>query len=177
MYQRGGYWDEADQQTQAVERRVHVLDTVLVSALRTRPHLDFEQFKRKGDLRPFDPGALGQPRPAPRWEDFAPPPPTGRPKLWGSPRYDRAVLQATEELERARAEYDAAERQRQQLLAAAERRHAERLAVQRGLDWVLRRSSYPSDFPRQWKLEFLPTGKQLIVRYQLPNRDVIPTQA
>jgi restriction system protein len=204
MEQRGGYWDEADQQTQSVERHIQALDSLLTSALKTRPALDFAQFKRQVQARPFEPGSLAIPRPAPRWEDFAPPPPSGLAKLLGSPRYERAVLQAREELERARAEHAAAERRRQERLAAVERQHAERLAaeredaarhnakadaferqfrageadaVQRGLDWVLRRSSYPAGFPRQWELEYLSKGKQLIVRYQLPNREVIPKEA
>jgi restriction system protein len=204
MDQRGGSWDEADQQTQTVARRIQAFDTLLISALRTQPHLHFAQFKRQVHARPFDPGAFAQARPAPRWEEFAPPPPTGLAKLLGSPRYERAVLQASEELEQARAEHAAAEQQRRERLAAAERQHTERLAaereaaarhnakadaferqfragdadaVQRGLDWVLRRSSYPSGFPRQWELEYLPKGKQVIVRYQLPNRDVIPQEA
>jgi restriction system protein len=29
-------------------------------------------------------------------------------------------------------------------------------AVQRGLDWVLRRSSYPAGFPRQWSSSTYP---------------------
>jgi restriction system protein len=204
MDQRGGYWDEADRQTQSVERRIQALDCLLTSALRTGPALDFARFKRQVQARLFEPGPLAIPRPAPRWEDFAPPPPSGLAKLLGSPRYERAVLQASEELERARAEHAAVERRRRERLAAAERQHAERLAaeredlarhnakadaferqfrageadaVQRGLDWVLRHSSYPADFPRQWELEYLSKGKQLIVRYQLPNRDIIPKEA
>jgi restriction system protein len=77
MEQRGGYWDEADQQTHSVERRIQALDSLLTSALRTRPALHFVQFKRQVQARPFQAGPLAQPRPAPRWEDFAPPPPSG----------------------------------------------------------------------------------------------------
>ncbi len=195
---------EAERQTVAVAGRIQALDSLLVSALTTRPHVDFAQLKRQVVARPFDPGPLGKPRRAPRWEDFAPPPPSRLDRVFGSARYEQAVLEAREQLARARAKYDVVEEHRKQRLAAAERQHAEQLtaqredaarhnvavdrfeqefragqpeAVQRYFDLVLRRSAYPSGFSRRWALEYLPNGRQLVVEYELPSRDVIPTES
>jgi restriction system protein len=199
-----GQLAEAEQLTAAVASRMEALDSLLVSALTTRPQIDFAQLKRQVVAKAFDPGSLRQPRRAPRWEDYAPPPPSRLDRVFGSTRYEQAVLQAREEFARARSEYDAAEEHRRRRLANAERQHAERLAgeredaarhnaavdrfeqefragqpdaVERYFDLVLRRSVYPSGFPGRWALEYLPQSRQLIVKYELPGCDVIPTES
>jgi restriction system protein len=194
---------EAERQTAAEAARIQALDGLLVAALTTRPHIDFAQLKRQVVARPFDPGPDGQPLPAPRWEEFAPPPPSRLDRVFGSTRYEQALLEAREELARARAKHAVVEQRRRQRLADAERQYAERLAAQREdavrhnaavdrfeqhfragrpeaaqryFDLVLRRSAYPSGFPGRWALEYLPTGRQLVVEYELPGCEVIPTE-
>lgn len=40
---------------------------------------------------------------------------------------------------------------------------------------VLERSVYPEGFPQQFELAYIPESKELVVQYQLPPLDVIPT--
>jgi restriction system protein len=42
---------------------------------------------------------------------------------------------------------------------------------------VLERSEYPEDFPQEFRVAFVPESKQLVVDYELPSPDVIPTAA
>ena len=42
---------------------------------------------------------------------------------------------------------------------------------------VLRRSAYPDGFPRSYRVAYQAEARQLVVEYQLPGREVIPTQA
>lgn len=42
---------------------------------------------------------------------------------------------------------------------------------------VLERSEYPEDFPQEFRIAFVPESKQLVVDYELPSPDVIPTAA
>jgi hypothetical protein len=58
-----------------LDARVTELRTLLASALPTPPQLPFSALKRAVHAPPFSPGDLGEPAPAPQWEDFAPPPP------------------------------------------------------------------------------------------------------
>ena len=65
---------EADSLTAAVEAELELIINILVSAVPSkRP--TFDELLRHTEIPPFDPGRLGMPEPAPRWEDFAPPPP------------------------------------------------------------------------------------------------------
>jgi restriction system protein len=57
-----------------LDSRVAALGTLLTSALQAPPQLSFAMMRRAVDAPPFDPGNLREPSPAPRWEDFAPPP-------------------------------------------------------------------------------------------------------
>lgn len=44
-------------------------------------------------------------------------------------------------------------------------------------DLVLQRSSYPDDFPKEARLAFVPESRQLVVEYELPPFEVIPSVA
>jgi restriction system protein len=39
---------------------------------------------------------------------------------------------------------------------------------------VLERSSYPEDFPQEFRIAYIPESKQLVVDYELPNPEIIP---
>ena len=39
---------------------------------------------------------------------------------------------------------------------------------------MLERSSYPDDFPQQFKLAYIPHNQELVVEYELPGYDVVP---
>jgi restriction system protein len=40
---------------------------------------------------------------------------------------------------------------------------------------VLQRSEYPDDFPQEFRLAYVPESKQLVIEYQLPNVEVVPS--
>lgn len=39
---------------------------------------------------------------------------------------------------------------------------------------VLELSVYPDDFPQEYKIAYLPESKELVIEYELPNKDLIP---
>lgn len=42
---------------------------------------------------------------------------------------------------------------------------------------VLERSEYPDDFPQKFRLAYVPESKELVVEYQLPDKNVVPVIA
>jgi restriction system protein len=54
-------------------------------------------------------------------------------------------------------------------------RARDKAAVERYLQYVLRRTPLPADFPRQAEVAFSPAAEQAVVRLQLPGRDTVPT--
>ena len=104
-----------------VSARLAELDELLRAGIRDRPVVTFASLRRTGDYPPFNPGLLGEPLPAPAWEDFAPAPPSGMGKiLGGTGRLER-------QLDSARTAYAQAAGQH----TAAEAGHCRQLAAQR----------------------------------------------
>lgn len=196
---------ERDVRNGELERRVTELETLLAASLATEAETGFQSFKRTVELPPFDPGADGQPLPMWHWEAFAPAEPSALGRLFGGAgRYERAVAAAQQRYGKALAERAAAERERLGRLGVAEHAHAQRLAeekeavdrhnaevdrLQQRFDAgdpdavvecyreVLRRSAYPEGFPHGYRVAYQLEARQLVVEYQLPNREVIPAQA
>jgi restriction system protein len=140
-----------------------------------------------------------------QWEAFAPAEPSAMGRLFGGAgRYERAVADAQRRYGKALAERAAAERERLGRLVAAEQAYAQRRAAeQEAVDRhnaevdrlkqrldagdpdavvecfrrVLRRSAYPDGFPRSYRVAYQAEARQLVVEYQLPGREIIPTQA
>jgi hypothetical protein len=140
-----------------------------------------------------------------QWEAFAPAEPSAMGRLFGGAgRYERAVADAQRRYGKALAERAAAERERLGPLEAAEQAYAQRRAAeQEAVDRhnaevdrlkqrldagdpdavvecfrrVLRRSAYPDGFPRSYRVAYQAEARQLVVEYQLPGREIIPTQA
>jgi restriction system protein len=188
-----------------LERRVTELETLLAASLSTEAETGFQSFKRTVELPPFDPGADGQPLPMWQWEAFAPAEPNALGRLFGGAgRYERAVAAAQQRYAKALAERAAAERERLLRLEAAEHAHAQRRATEQAavdrhnaevdrlkqrfdaddpdavvecFRQVLRRSAYPDGFPHSYRVAYQTEARQLVVEYQLPGREVIPTQA
>jgi restriction system protein len=42
---------------------------------------------------------------------------------------------------------------------------------------ILEQSKYPDGFPQQFRVAFLPEPKELVIEYELPNKEIIPTIA
>ncbi|WP_192809224.1 restriction endonuclease [Actinomadura montaniterrae] len=183
-------------------QRLDELDSILVSGLRLNTRFDLERLKEKPDLKPFDPGPAGRPEPPPRPEAFIPPPPTGLSKLFGGARYEEQARQGQANYHRACTEHAQREQARQAALGRLQQEHAQRTreseerarrqhadvdafkrelaggrpdAVVAYFDLVLNTVSYPDGFPSKWRLAYVPESAQLVVEYDLPTIDVVPT--
>lgn len=102
-----------------LDGQVDELQALLTSRLAGPPLLTFAMLKQAPEVPPFDPGALGDAWPVPRWEDYAPPPPgTLSGLVGGKARYARAREAASETFQQALADHGQAEAERgRQLLA------------------------------------------------------------
>lgn len=48
-------------------------------------------------------------------------------------------------------------------------------AVNAYCSMVLERSEYPDDFPKEFRNAYIPESKELIVEYELPHKNIVPT--
>lgn len=155
---------------------------------------------------PFDPGPLARPEALPDPTQFQPPEPTGLGKHLGHAKrqYLEAVEQGRVSYEQALSACSSRESEREQRLAAAHATHQaaqdeERMSVEKQnaevdllersylsgepdavinyVAYVLGRSFYPEDFPRDNRLAYVPESKQLVVELMLPSLSVIPEVA
>jgi restriction system protein len=189
---------EAAARTSEVESQVSEVETLLVASLRTQPEIDFAALRKAYEPSPFAPGALGQPSPAPQWENFEPPPPGPLGGLLGGrARYERERAGATQRFEGAKREHRDGEGQRLRALEKALnsydaqvtelRKEAQAVdalerdfragvpdAVEEYFHLVLSQSPYPEDFPEQYRVAYRPEPRELVVECDLPTRDVIP---
>ena len=102
-----------------VRARLAELDELLKAGIRDRPVVTFASLRRTDTYPPFDPGQLGEPLPAPAWEDFAPAPPSGIGKiLGGAGRFERQLDSARTAYAQAAEQHTAAEAGRCRQLAA-----------------------------------------------------------
>jgi restriction system protein len=187
-----------------LDSRVAALGTLLTSALQAPPQLSFAMMRRTVDAPPFDPGNLGEPSPAPRWEDFAPPPPGGLSGLLGGKgRYARAIDDARQAHGQAAADHRRAEDGRVRQLQVAREAHDERVkaleaevrqhnaevdelessfqagvpdAVEEYFAEVLALSEYPDGLPRDYQVAYRQEPRELVVEYRLPPAEVIPRE-
>lgn len=183
--------------------RVDALSTLLEWTLEVDDHIDLGRLRVRVEHPSFDPSPAGGPVVAPSWDRFAPPEPSGLSKLFGGKaKHEAAVAEATGRYHAAQQDAAHREGQRQQYLgqlkagydeqcrqreADAAARNAEldafaaRLAaadpaaIVDYLDLVLSNSVYPDDFPQHYKLAYVPESQQLVVEYELPSKDVVPS--
>jgi restriction system protein len=191
---------EVARQNQELEDRVARLELLLADTLEVDDVLDFEVLKEVAALPAFNPGNLAPPNA----DQFKPQPLTrlqmtfpGRKAKYaaeweeGRQRYERALqVQQRQEADRlrelavAKAGYDRAVAEAR---ARLDRQHAEveafraafmngeRAAVLEYFHLVLMRSSYPDGFPQQFKLAYIPNNHELVVEYELPGYDIVPS--
>ena len=74
---------EAASMASELRDRIAELDSVLTAGVRQHPLVTFASLKHAPGYPPFDARGLDRPQPAPDWEQFAPPPPSGLGKLLG----------------------------------------------------------------------------------------------
>ncbi len=195
---------EVTLKNQELEDRVARLQLLLADTLEVDDVLDFEVLKEAVPLPIFNPGQLARPIPPPDPDLFKPQPltrlqwklPGRRAKYeseWeeGRQRYERALesqqRQEAERISRLRAEEAAHDRAVADTQARLDLQHAEveafraafiagdRAAILEYFHLVLVRSSYPDDFPQEFKLAYIPNNHELVVEYELPSYDVVPT--
>jgi len=180
------------------------LRTILTSALPSPPVLPFAMLKRTVQAPPFDPGDLAKPSPAPVWQAFAPPPPGMLSGLVGGrARYARAVEDARQAYRHALTEHQRRQDTRLGQLRAAREEHNQTLialaaevrehnaavdqlerdfragvpdAVEEYFTELLALTQYPSGFPHQYQVAYRQEPRELVVEYQLPPVEVIPTE-
>ena len=93
-----------------VRARLAELDELLKAGIRDRPVVTFASLRRTDTYPAFDAGQLGEPLPAPVWEDFAPEPPSGIGKIFGGAgRFERQLDSARADYAQAVEQHTAAE--------------------------------------------------------------------
>jgi restriction system protein len=186
-----------------LEAGIGGLKGLLTSSLH-RPTIKFAALKRQAAVSPFIPGPLAVATPPPDPAAFKPPEPTGLhrhlPKV--KQEYLDACEGGRVAYEAAAASHAAGERERQARLAQARQDHEKQAAdLEAALiahnsevdslehDYkagtsdailsycalILDNSPYPSDFPQAFRLAYVPESKQLVVEYELPTFEVIPS--
>lgn len=180
------------------------LHDLLQRSLQVDDFLDFETLKDAVVLPEWNPGDLGWPVVQPDPSQFRPAELTGAQKLvpGARRRYEARFEEGRISYEAAVTTWKEAETARQQRLSAAwaehqqaeaaarerlDRQHAEveafKASFQAGrpeavtqyLALVLELSRYPEHFPQRFRLAYVPESRQLVVQYQFPNYDRIPT--
>jgi restriction system protein len=187
-----------------LDSRMTELQTLLASVLKKPPRLPFAALKRTVQPPEFSPGGLDTPSPAPRWEDFAPPPPgvvSGL--LGGKSRHARAVGEAQEAYQQAVAEHEQREAQRASQLRKARAAYDQMIrtlqaevrdhnaavdelersflagvpdAVEEYFTELLALSQYPPGFPHEYQVAYRAEPRELVVEYRLPPGEVIPAE-
>jgi restriction system protein len=194
--------EEVAAKTEAVERRVAELESLLRSSLARDPRISFDSLRITAAVPPQELGALAEPVPEPQWADFTPPPPSGLGRMFGgSQRYQASYEAAQHAFASARAAQREQETARQRRVAAARadwnraladaKRKADasnahvdelaagfgehdRFAVSEYVQMVLDRSPYPDGFPARRRAGYVPESSLLAVEWFLPAFEIIP---
>jgi restriction system protein len=162
------------------------LDGVLAATLDVDNYFDLNQLKQ-----PVDVSRLRVPEPPPVGAAFMPEPPRGMSRVLGGGRYEEQVRAGRWNYEQALSQHAPRERARVGRLEQAEAENRQRgqevdalrrdlaagvpQAVVTYIDLVFNASPYPDGFPQHWRLAYVPESHQLVVEYDLPAIDVVPT--
>jgi restriction system protein len=190
---------EAQRRTAEIDAQVTRLERILSDGLARSAHIDLDSLRQTSDPAPFDPGPLGAAAREPVEADFAPSRFGGM--LGGRAGKERREAEAREAYQRARDQWEAAEQERKDKLAEAERSHeaqwaekraeAERYnsrvtrvaaglrdrdskAVESFVRTVLRRVPLPVAFPRRAEVRHDALEEQVVIRMVVPGVDVVP---
>jgi restriction system protein len=195
---------EVEAMNAELEGEVHELETLLHATLEVDDYLDFEALKEEPEVPPFQPGALDVVESPPSLDAYAPEPPTGVAKFLpgAKAKYEAALEEGQQRFEGATTARDEREAAREEALtqarasyeadvakirAKAETQNREidefkasfdgndPAAIVEYFSLVLDASRYPDEFPKKHRMAFVPESKQLVVEYELPSLDAIPT--
>lgn len=187
-----------------VQSLIDELDSVLTAGIRRRNEITFESLKRSFQPPPFDPAGLDSPLPgAPQWASFAPRPPGAFGRLIGrEARYEREEAIARQAYEKEKTRYEATDTERRRKLTERHRAYQEWIsgkareveeynteidefersvrsgdsdAVARFFTLVLDASLFPEAFPHRTRVIYRPEARELVVEYELPAQEIIPT--
>ncbi|MGF0171605.1 restriction endonuclease [Streptomyces sp. Marseille-Q5077] len=186
---------EARRRTEEIEAQVASLQRLLVTGCQA-PVFRASSLMRPEEIAPFDPGPLAWPVRMPDQSQYQ------AQGGWTASRRAQAQAEARAHFERAWHAAQAAEAQRQQQLAAAQREYergaeAQRSEVRRhnaGIVEVtagVRRgepdsvieyfsaalyssTAWPEEFPRQVAAAFDPAARQLVLDWEMPTYDIVP---
>jgi restriction system protein len=187
-----------------LQARVEELDAVLVVAIRPQRAVTFTSLKQAPVVPAFNAEGLDRAAPQPRWEQFAPPPPSGLAKLFGgSGRYERQEASARAAYEQACAQHAASEADRQCRLAERSREYEQQAAaaaeaaakhnaevdqferdfragdpeaVAQFCTLALDSSVYPDGFAHRTRVLYRPEPKEVVVEFELPPQSAIPAE-
>lgn len=195
---------EAGLKNEQLEQEIKRLENLLPETLSQDSYIDLETLKQDPQIPNFVSGKLGVLLEKPILEKYLPEDLTGLKKLvpGATQKHKKAVAQAHERYETDLEKFKQKEFERKQKLAVMKVEHdrkveeirkqaadqnAEVEQLQDGLKdrkpeaivkyftSVLESSNYPDDFPQEAKLAYVPESKQLVVEYDLPPFDAVPT--
>ncbi len=193
-----------DLRNEELAQDVAGLQMLLADTLAVDDFLDFDALKQAAPKPVFSPGQLAVAEPAPDPDAYSPPRPTGlRAHLPGAKeKYQAQWEQGRLVYEAAVAEHQQREADRVRRLEAAKAEHARKVAevearlaaqhaeveafkadfqagkqqaVTQYFALVLEASRYPDGFPQRFRLAYVPESRQLVVEYELPPYERIPT--
>ncbi|UJW35164.1 restriction endonuclease [Saccharothrix sp. AJ9571] len=196
---------EAEELTTAVATRTATLAAVLLTGLKRQAPLNFRSMRLTFTANTWAPGNLAKAEQAPRWESFAPPEPGLLSRVFGGDaRHSQAVQQARLRFEQEQAAHLQREVHRVAQLEQLRQQHARREderkrhasqhnvqvdalqrafqqgdqeAVERCLRLALEAAPLPDGVPREAEVGYRPDSRQTLVVRELPDTDVIPTEA
>lgn len=195
---------DAQALTADIEVRISELDNVLATGVGRNAGISFASLKQTVEMQPFDPAGLDRPTRAPDWAELAPAEPGWLARKLGlTAGYIRKEAVARQVFGKHRAEYEAAEERRRGQLEKRRRAYDRDLAsetervkqhnadvdlfekdcrsgdpeaVARYFTLVLDASPYPDRFPHRTLLAYRPEPLELVVEYELPPLDIVPTE-
>ena len=195
---------EANLQNEQLEQIVIGLQTLLMNALSVDLFLDIQKLKQYPEPLIFNPGSLAIAEPSPSLHTYMPPELTALKKLLPGVKEKHAQEVANAQIvyrtnvaahmirEQTRLrnlqetqvnfEHQVAEQQQQiaaQHAEVDEFNHAFKNRVPTAIinyfTMVLESSDYSEEFPRHTRIAFIPESKQLVIEYDLPPFDIVPT--
>lgn len=91
-------------------------------------------------------------------------------------KHELSTLRAEEAYRASLAEFEKERSQRELEVAELQRGYSagEAESVEAYNTMVLERSDYPSGFPQQFEVAYVPESKQLVIDYELPTVDIVP---
>lgn len=190
--------------TAELEQVVADLGGVLSATLDVDDYLDLRSLRPVLSLNPFNEYVVAPVGAPPVLSDFLPSSGGGAVGrlLSGTAKRQEQAARAQEQLDRALVEHEQRSRERAGAVNQARRDHEQHQRQQvKGhhdqvaaleqlqrdldggkpealiayLDLVLEHAAYPDGFPHSWRMRFLPATRQLLVEYELPAPDVVPS--